>query len=133
MEALIPYIVLCGAAAALAIALYSVWQSLRAAFGGPELMTLAELDAVGAKRAALLEEKEGLLAALGDLAFDHESAKVSDEDYAKSERRLRDRAKAVMKELDGDTEEHRARAEALIAARLADVGLAEAGKASPKP
>lgn len=121
MEMLLPNVVAVLALVALFAALFALWRSLRGALGADAEAArpgAAHSAAQAARRIALLEEKEGLLQALSDLAFDRDSGKVSEEDFRVSERRLRARAKEVMRSLDEDVEVHRGAAEALVTERL---------------
>jgi hypothetical protein len=101
-------------AAALLAALYAIFRSLRAALSG-EAQTLDPSMLVTEERSALLREKAVLLASLRDLALDHEAGKTSDEDLAHSEKRLRARAKAVLRALDEEIAPFRAQAESMLA------------------
>ncbi|MCA9580758.1 MAG: hypothetical protein KC416_03130 [Myxococcales bacterium] len=106
-------------AGALALLLFSgaLWASLRGLFS--EGASLAqEVSTADGDRRALLTEKEALLEGLQDLAFDHEMGKLSAEDYQRQEELLRRRAKEVLRLLDEDLGEYRARAKELVAARI---------------
>lgn len=50
--------------------------------------------------AALLDEKDRLFQALADLRFDFEAGKISAEDFAEEDGRLRARAARILAELD---------------------------------
>lgn len=119
MTALLPPLFLVLAAGALFAALYSLWASFRAAFGAldaPDLQGTVE----DMSRHQLLEEKRSLLENLKDLRFDKEAGKLSEEDFAKLEAKLRARAKDVLRLLDADVEPFRRKAEALIQEQLRD-------------
>lgn len=99
------------AAGASAVALHGVLAAL-AGKASPEMAITATV------REALEREKRLTLRAIKDLEFDKAMGKVSDADAAPMERRLRERAMAIMRDLDG-REAVRARVEADAARRQA--------------
>ena len=78
----------------------------------------SEMAITATVREALEREKLLTLRAIKDLEFDKAMGKVSDADAAPMEQRLRERAMAIMRDLDG-REAVRARIEADLAARQA--------------
>lgn len=100
-----------GAAGASAAALHTLLTALSG--------RTAPEDAVSESlREALEREKLLTLRAIKDLEFDKAMGKVSDADAAPMERRLRERAMAIMRDLDG-REAMRTRVEADVARRKA--------------
>jgi len=93
------------------------------AVAGVAAFLVAPLRGSGAAPAVEAEdsawhERDAVYAALGDLEHDHETAKVSDEDYAAMRRELRARAAALIRE-------ERAAGAARPAGELAHAGAAE--------
>lgn len=79
----------------------------------------------------LAAQKSALLLSLRELEFDHQTTKISDEDYERFRKRYERQAVGVMRELDAI---HGGRGwqetiEAEVQARLADAGLADAQEA----
>jgi double zinc ribbon protein len=100
------------AAVMLVLALAALWQSLRSAFGEH-----AHADATRAnlpERAQLVDEKNSLLRAIKDIAFEREVGKLSEDDFARLDRSYRLRAKEVLRKLDEDLAPFLERAEQLI-------------------
>lgn len=132
MAGLLPTIVACFAAIAIAVTLYTLWRSLRLALQAEGLPAQGAMQVHAEKRDALLEEKELLVRGLSELAFDRDVDKLSDDDFERLDKQLRARAKDVLRALDDDLGEHRKKAQSLIAARLAELGPATP-KDDPKP
>lgn len=109
------------AGAMLMLALSAMYQSFRGVFGnrGSEMGLRATLP----ERAALLDEKNALLRAIKDVAYEHEVGKLATPDFQRLDRAYRLRAKEVLRLLDEDLAPFIARAEALVAEALA--GLPE--------
>ena len=106
-----------GVASVLAIlALLAMYQSFRGVFG--HRGTVAGLRASLPERAALLDEKNALLRAIKDIAFEHEVGKLSDTDFQRLDRSYRLRAKDVLRKLDEDLAPFIERAEKLVADTL---------------
>lgn len=99
------------AAGASAVALHGVLAALAG-------KALPEMAITATVREALEREKLLTLRAIKDLEFDKAMGKVSDADAAPMERRLRERAMAIMRDLDS-RESVRARVEADLASRQA--------------
>lgn len=99
-------------ALSLFVALWQLWLSLRGAFGAEELEVSASVQAES--RRVLLEQKRALLQNLKDLRFEKEAGKVSAEDFARLDARLRSRAREVLRLLDADVEPFRKDAEDLV-------------------
>ncbi|MEM7139016.1 MAG: hypothetical protein AAF500_20755 [Myxococcota bacterium] len=119
MNELLPWLFVLVAGAGMVAGLASLWASLNLALSRP---TLGDAGArlTSDSRAALLTEKEALLRELGDVAFEHDAGKLSDEDFRELNEKLRARARHVLHELDEGAEAFRGEAEALIAARLGE-------------
>ncbi len=98
------------AAVMMVLALSALLQSLRHAFGGTADALVSSLP----ERAALVDEKNALLRAIKDIAFEREVGKLSEEDFARLDRAYRLRAKEVLKKLDEDIEPFLARAEGIL-------------------
>ncbi len=131
MKALLPLFFIVLAAGTLLIAISFVWASLRALFGGHTGLWVTQSAAVR-RRAELLEEKETILRSLKDLEFERDAGKISDEDYKRLEAEFRTNARRVLKQLDDDLREHRAKAGALIEMELKKVAKGAPEAASPK-
>lgn len=101
----------------LVLALSALFQSFRGVFGnrGSEMGLRATLP----ERAALLDEKNALLRAIKDVAYEHEVGKLATPDYQRLDRAYRLRAKEVLRLLDEDLAPFIARAETLVAEALA--------------
>lgn len=101
----------------LVTALFGLWQSLRAAFGAAKL---AGLEGAGGstQRAALLDEKEAILANIKDLRFEYECGKISKGDWQTLDRQFRKQAKHVLRLLDEDIATYRTEAERIIQERI---------------
>lgn len=98
---------------ALGLALVASWASLRATLRDDEPDPREPTPS--AERAALMEEKQGLLRALKDLEHEYAVGKIDAEDHARLERAYRARAKEIMALLERDLEPYLARAESLVA------------------
>jgi glycine/D-amino acid oxidase-like deaminating enzyme len=115
MPNLLPTLFIALAALALVLTLLWLWQSLRLALvraSGVE----SSRNLVSPERAALLAEKQGLLVALRDLESERDAGKLSADDFAELNKQYRERARAVLRELDALLEPHRTTARALLAA-----------------
>lgn len=117
MKGFLPPAFIVLSAGALLFAISFVWASLRSLFGGTPEGQVTESPAMR-RRHELLDEKEGVLRSLKDLEFEREVGKLSDEDFARLEADFRRRAKAILRELDEDLREHRAKAEQLLSSEL---------------
>ena len=117
MKAFLPsaFIVLSGGALLFAISF--LWASLRGLFGGSSEAHVTESAAMR-RRHELLDEKEEALKSLKDLEFEREVGKLSDEDYRKLDAELRTKAKRILKQLDEELREHRAKAKVLLEREL---------------
>jgi hypothetical protein len=117
MKAFLPsaFIVLSGGGLLFAISF--LWAALRSLFGGTNDAQVTESVATQ-KRHELLDEKETALKSLKDLEFEHEVGKLSDEDFLRLQAEFRTRAKHILRELDDDLREHRAKAEELLVREL---------------
>ena len=123
MEALLPTFFVAAAGLCLVLVLLALWHSLRQVLaddgassrgvGGAPRTTLS------GTQAALVHEKDELLAAIRELRFEHELGKVNDADLQRFEQRYRARARDVLRMLDEQLEPHRAQASKLIEQALA--------------
>lgn len=127
MASFLPGFFLALAGATLVIALIALWQSMRAAFGAIQVEEVAAFDPTD-QRQSLLEEKATLLRSLKDIEFERDIGKISPEDYARLEAKLRGRAREVLRLLDEDVEPYRLAAERLIEEKIAARGLRNEGE-----
>ncbi|MET0344349.1 MAG: hypothetical protein ABW252_25275 [Polyangiales bacterium] len=109
------FIVLSGGALLFAVSF--LWASLRGLFGGNDEVLVQESQAMR-KRHELLDEKDAVLKSLKDLEFERDVGKLSDEDFMRLERELRGRARQILRQLDDEVREHRAKAKQLIETEL---------------
>ncbi len=114
------------AALAMIATLGAFYMSLRAAFG----LTAHGFDtvAINEERAAMLAEKDAILAGIKELEFDQAIGKVGQADFEKLDKELRARARAVLRALEDDVRPYRAKAKALIEERLKDAKLGGTGE-----
>jgi len=112
------------AAALLAASIYWMWRSARS------LLTMdgdaAALASANAERDALLEEKTALLRALRDLQMDRDAGKLADRDFARLDKRLRERTRKVLRALDAEIAPYRERARAMLEASAASAPAPDA-------
>lgn len=108
--------VLALAAGALLGAIAGLWGSLRVLAGDAPL-TLHEAIDLGAPT-EMQERKQKILLALKDLQRERALGKLTEEDYKELSARYRAEAKQLLREMDEDLAPARAKAEALLAARL---------------
>lgn len=113
-------LVLAGVALVSVIALF--WQSLRTLLGETPLSG-ADAYALGAPRTEE-EQKRSVLRALKDLEFERAVGKISDDDYKQLVVHYRKEAKRLLRVIDEQNAPQRARAAAIAAERLAQLGLA---------
>lgn len=116
-----PGVVLGIAALTLVAAIASFWGSLRTLLGETRL-TGADAYAIGAPRVEE-EQKRSVLRALKDLEFERSVGKISDDDYKVLVASYRKEAKRLLRLLDEATAEQRERAEKIVDARLAELGI----------
>ncbi len=88
------------AALMVVLALAALFQSLRTALG--DATGTAGLRVSLPERAALVDEKNALLRAIKDIAYEHAVGKLSDADFERLDRAYRHRAKEVLRKLDED-------------------------------
>jgi hypothetical protein len=112
-------LVLAGTALVATIAL--LWGSLRTLLGETRLSG-ADAYAIGAPRVEE-EQKRAVLRALKDLEFERSVGKISEGDYKFLVTHYRKEAKRLLRLLDEASAEQRARAEAVVDARLRTAGL----------
>ncbi len=117
MKAVLPILFIVLAGGTLLVAIGFLWGSLRALFGGHTGLWVTQSEAVR-RRAELLSEKDNILRSLKDLEFERDAGKIAEEDYKRLEAEFRARARRVLKQLDDDLREHRAKADALIESEL---------------
>lgn len=133
MTQAMPWVFAAIAALSVGAVVVAFWQSVRAVLG------LIGTDEVAEERFAdgdrdLLSRRHAVLAAIRELAFDHESGKLSDEDFREANLRLRGEAIAVMRELEAIVAPNRGRAEALFDERARLLGVESvAGAAEVTP
>lgn len=132
MSAVLPWILMVAAAAVLIAALAAFWQSLRAAFGVASIEQARGIIE-SEERAALRDEKASLLTSIRDLELDHDADKISDADFERLNRRLRNRARKVLQMLDEDVHAYRPKAEKLLRKALADSQSAPYRSAGGEP
>lgn len=109
-----PMFFLVAAALVLCASVYLLGRSAMAMLREPPVEELRL--ATGRRRKELEREKQALLKALKELAFDHEMHKISDEDYREFAARYRARATRVMRQLDEGADDLAARIERDLAA-----------------
>lgn len=119
MSDLLPWMFIIIAAAAMLVGLGSLWLSLSLGLSDEALGDVRAQLTSDARR-ALLTEKNTLLQELGDITFEHDAGKLSDQDFEELNQKLRAQARHVLHELDESAEAFRGEAEALIAQRLGD-------------
>ena len=119
MSDFLPWMFIIMAGAAMLVALGSLWVSLSLGLSNEALGDVRAQLTSDARR-ALLTEKDALLQELGDVAFEHDAGKLSDQDFEELNQKLRAQARHVLHELDESAEAFRGEAEALIAQRLGD-------------
>lgn len=105
------------AAVSLVLALVALYQSFLGVFGRRST-TATGLRASLPERAALIEEKNALLRAIKDIAYEREVGKLSEPDFQRLDRAYRLRAKEVLRKLDEDLAPFLERAEQLVADAL---------------
>jgi len=121
MSDVLPWMFLVVAGAAMLGGLGSLWLSLSLGLSDHALGDVRAQLTSDARR-ALLAEKDALFQELGDVAFEHDAGKLSDQDFNELNEKLRAQARHVLHELDESAEAFRGEAEALIAKRLEDSG-----------
>lgn len=104
------------AAGALLGAIGGLWSSLRVLTGDAPLSLHEAID-LGAP-SEMQERKQKILLALKDLQRERSLGKITEEDYKDLATRYRAEAKQLLREMDEDLAPARAKAEALLAARL---------------
>ncbi len=114
-----PGVVLGYTALAIIAAIAAFWGSLRTLLGETKLSG-ADAYALGAPRVEE-EQKRAVLRALKDLEFERSVGKISEEDYKILVAGYRREAKRLLRLLDEASVEQRARAEAIVSARLAEL------------
>lgn len=110
----LPMFFLVAAALVLCASVYLLGRSVMAMLREPPVEELRL--ATGRRRKELEREKQALLKALKELAFDHEMHKISDEDFREFTARYRARATRVMRQLDEGASDVAARIERDLAA-----------------
>jgi hypothetical protein len=117
MPNLLPTLFIVFGACALVLTLFWLWQSLRHTFAHAEEAQVAA-ETSSAPRAALLAEKKSLLMALKDLEAERDTGKLSETDFVELNARYRQRARLVLKGLDGQIAPHRDAAKVLLKGAL---------------
>lgn len=136
MEALLPTFFVAATGLCLVLVLLALWHSLRHVLGddptaGQRGIGGAPRATLSGAQAALVHEKDELLAAIRELRFEHELGKVNDADLQRFEQRYRTRAREVLRTLDEQLEPHRAQARELIEQALAGEAPATASAGVP--
>jgi hypothetical protein len=126
-----PGVVLGYTALAIIAAIAAFWTSLRTLLGETKL-TGADAYAIGAPRVEE-EQKRAVLRALKDLEFERSVGKISEEDYKVLVAGYRKEAKRLLRLLDEASVEQRARAEEIVNARLAELGIERQAPAADAP
>ncbi|MFO0551383.1 MAG: hypothetical protein U0271_23535 [Polyangiaceae bacterium] len=116
-----PGVVLILTALSLIGVIAAFWNSVRTLIGENRL-TSADAFAIGSPRVEE-EQKRAVLRALKDLEFERSVGKISDEDYRNLVTRYRADAKRLLRMIDEESADARLRAEELVEARLAELGL----------
>jgi hypothetical protein len=129
MPNLLPTLFIVFGACALVVTLFWLWQSLRHTFAHAEEAQVAA-ETSSAPRAALLAEKKSLLMALKDLEAERDTGKLSEGDFVELNARYRQRARLVLKSLDGQIAPHRDAAKVLLKGAL-ETAAAPAGAVAP--
>ena len=128
MADLLPVLLVVAVGLCLTLVLFALWHSLRGLLAHVH-DSATRVTPASAARAALVREKDELLAAIRELRFEHELGKVSQADFERLEQRYRARAREVLRELDQQIEPYRARAGALLEQALAGAPIADAAVA----
>lgn len=122
--------VLAVGALVLLAAILAFWNSVRTLTGELELPGELEFASMkGGDLRSLEERKRAVLRALKDIEAERAIGKIDDEDFEVLQAKYREEAKDIFRQLDATVEPHRARAEALVAAHLASVGLVSSASA----
>jgi ribosomal protein L40E len=112
-----------------------LWASLRTLSGdaplAESLMNFGTAS-LGAQ-IGMAERKREALRALKDLEFEHSVGKIDDADFSELVAHYRGEAKAILREMDGELEPYRGRAEELAHAYLAKRVMPEPSRPSPVP
>ncbi len=122
------------ASGALLGAIALLWASVRTLTGDAPLPT--DLEALAAQSRgvdALAEQKHRVLLALRDLQSEHALGKIDDADYEEIATQYRERAKAVMREMDLNVAPALAEAERVAREYLATKGLGPTTSVSASP
>jgi hypothetical protein len=110
-----PFVFVVGAALALCATLYLLARSAMSVIIEPQADEVRV--ATGRRRKELEREKQLLLKALKELAFDHEMHKISDADYEDITGQYRARAVRIMRQLDEGATAYRKQIEDELRAR----------------
>jgi hypothetical protein len=108
----LPHVFIALAGTMATFALHAFFLSVRGFF---EKTSAEALRGALGDRAALEDEKNALLRAIKDIAFEREVGKLSQEEFERLDRSYRLRAKDVLMRLDADLEPYIERAERLLA------------------
>lgn len=114
-------------------AVAAAWASVRTLTGDaplPHSLEAAEIR-LGASDSRVAR-RTMLLRALKDLESERAIGKLSEDDFESVAPRYRDELKTLLKEIDAELSPHRPKAEALAAAHMRKVGLAERATATPE-
>jgi hypothetical protein len=113
----LPALLMFLAVLALLVAVVSIWQSLRHAFGPADPLG-ARLGEASMERQTLEDEKAALLRSMADLKFEKQIGKIAEPDFERLDAGLRSRTREVMRILDDDVRPFRDKADTLIREHL---------------
>jgi hypothetical protein len=125
-----PGVVLVLVGGALVLVIAAFWASVRMLIGEARL-TGADAYAIGTQHTEE-EQKRAVLRALKDLEFERSVGKISEEDYRQLVARYRWEAKRLLQVIDEKSKEQRQRAETVVEAHLAALGLRSAPPVVPE-
>lgn len=130
MAELLPKILVVAGGLCLSFVLLAFWQSLRGVIAHAGQAS-QRAGGTSAARAALLREKESLVASLKELRMEHEAGKLGDADFQRLEQSYRVRARDVLRALDEQLAPFRDEAEALLAEARGAKGAARPEAPAP--
>lgn len=119
-----PGVVLVLVGTTLALVIAAFWTSVRMLIGEARLSG-ADAYAIGTQHTEE-EQKRAVLRALKDLEFERSVGKISEEDYRQLVARYRWEAKRLLQVIDEKSKVQRQRAESVVEAHLAALGLRQA-------
>jgi hypothetical protein len=121
MSSIVPHIFVVLSAAALSLALFSLWQSLRVLFlRGEGVYPVDERDSHLLSDTVTLEQRS-IGQRLEDIRFERDMGRLSEQDFNGFDRDLRERDGAILESVEQSLRLVREEAQKLIAERLAQV------------